>query len=223
MVGPLSVSQDVLATFVQGFSAADAAWYSISYLHEDIPSLSRLLGTSETNLQSILVLLGLGSVSKLGKFLFQKMKFERFVSDFQLEDCEVTQHNVQGQKSRKWFIRLGRMNIVRMAKPGTRGVPPRVHFIKSLSRNFKNSVMKLARDATEQVRLQTTNSGAGDSNSTNGAGGTANDNENDEEDNLVIMRLRSQVIPLLITNSAALYSGERILTLVKLRCSCNRL
>jgi hypothetical protein len=210
MVGPLSVSQEELATFVQGFSAADAAWYSVTYLHEDIPSLSRLLRTSETNLQSILVLLGLGSVSKSGKFLFQKMKFDRFVSDFQLEDCEVTQHNVKDQKSRKWFIRLGRMNIARMAKPGTRGVPPRVHFVESLSRNFKNSVMKLARDASTQAQdqeLQTTNSGVGGN---NGAGGTANGNENDEEDNLVIMRLRSQVIPLLLTNSATLQWRKNI-------------
>jgi hypothetical protein len=92
------------------------------------------------------------------------------------------------------------MNIVRMATPGKRGVPPRVHCIESLSRNFKNSVMKLAQDATE-VQLQTTNLGVGDSNANNGAGGTANGNKNDEEDNLVIMRLCSQVIPLPITNS----------------------
>ena len=157
MVGPLSVSKDALGTFVQGISAADAAWYSITYLHEDIPSLSRLLLISETNLQTTLVLLGLGSLSKLGKFLFQKMKFDRSVSDFHLKDCDVTQHNVQDQKSRKWFIRLGTMNIARMAKPGKRGLPPRVHFIESLSRNFKNSVMKLAQDATlaTQVQLQT--------------------------------------------------------------------
>jgi hypothetical protein len=154
------------------------------YLHEDIPSLSRLLGTSETNLQDILVLLGLGSLSKLGKFMFQKIKFDRFVSNFQLEDCEITQRNIQGQRSRKWFIRLGRLNIKRMAKPGKRGVPPRVHFIESLSRNFKNSVMKLAREA--QIGLQTTNS-SDDSNGNNGAGGTVNDYKNDEEDNLVIM------------------------------------
>jgi hypothetical protein len=131
-------------TFVQGFLFADAAWYSITYLHIDIPSLSRLLGTSETNLQTILVLLGLGSLLKLGKFLFQKIKFDRFVSNFQLQDCEVTQHNAQDQKSRKWFIRLGWLNIKRMAKPGKRGVPHRVHFIESLPRNFKNLVMKLA-------------------------------------------------------------------------------
>jgi hypothetical protein len=173
-----------LATFVQGFSFADAAWYSITYLHEDIPSLSRLLGTSETNLQDILVLLGLGSRSKLGTFMFQKIKLDRSLSHFQLEDCEITQHNVHGQSSRKWFIQLGRLNIERMAKPGKRGVPPRVHFIESLSRNFKNLVMKLAREA--QIGLQTTNSRA-DSNVNNGAGGTVNDYENNEEDNLVIM------------------------------------
>jgi hypothetical protein len=139
--------------------------------------------------------------------MFQKIKFDRFLSHFQLEDCEITQHNVQGQSSRKWFIRLGRLNIERMAKPGKRGVPPRVHFIESLSRNFKNSVMKLAREA--QIGLQTTTNSSADSNGNNGAGGTVNDYENDE-DNLVIMRLRSQVLPLLIANSATIQWRENI-------------
>jgi hypothetical protein len=62
------------------------------------------------------VLLGLGSLSKLGKFLFKKIKFNQFVSDFQLEDCEVTQHNVLDVKTRKWFIRLGRMRAERMVE-----------------------------------------------------------------------------------------------------------
>jgi hypothetical protein len=159
------------------------------------------------------VLVGLGSLSNSGKFKFLKMKFDDFITEFQLQDCEVSHHNVLNQKSRKWFIRLGRLNHKSMAKPGTKGVAPRVHFMETLSRNFKNSVMKQAREATlaAELLLQTTNSSGGlDGN--DGVGGTANDNDNDndEDNNLVIMRLRSQVIPLLLTNSATLQWRKNI-------------
>jgi hypothetical protein len=71
--------------------------------------------------------------------------------------------------------------------------------------------MKQAREATlaAELLLQTTNS-SGDLDGNNGLGGTANDNDNDEEDNLVIMQLCSQVIPLLFTKSATLQWKKNI-------------
>jgi hypothetical protein len=89
------------------------------------------------------------------------------------------------------------MRVERMAKPDKKGVPPRVHFIDNMSRSFKNSMMILAREATSTDALQTTHFSC-DSNTNDDAGSTTN--KKDEENNLVIMRLRSHVIPLLITD-----------------------
>jgi hypothetical protein len=57
---------------------------------------------------------------------------------------------------------------------------------------------------------------SGDSNANNDAGGTAKDNKNDEEDNLVITRLHSQVIPLQITSTVFVASDENHLPAPKI-------
>eukprot|EP00957_Ditylum_brightwellii_P171479 13054269-Ditylum_brightwellii.AAC.1 len=34
-----------------------------------------------------------------------------------------------------------------MSKPGVAGLPPRIHFIENLSKDFKNSTLRIARDS----------------------------------------------------------------------------
>jgi hypothetical protein len=82
----LSRYRRIFADFFVGAAAAEAHWYSIKTLHNDIPTLASLLGVSQENLNILLVLSGFGiTLHKIGTddqpadILTQPLPYEAFV------------------------------------------------------------------------------------------------------------------------------------------------
>lgn len=76
--------QECLAGFLLEFKNSKAAWYSLVDVDENIPNLSSLLSTKESNIVLILVEMGMGIVKK-GVFCFNKQHFDDFVDRFHLQ------------------------------------------------------------------------------------------------------------------------------------------
>src|SRR5688572_30178049 len=71
--------QEVLAGFILLLQPANAQWYSIFLLDEDIPCMANILGLPQESFKSILVMFGLGKKCKISQLQFLKDKFENFV------------------------------------------------------------------------------------------------------------------------------------------------
>ena len=54
--------------------------------------------------------------------------------------CEHTVFKTRGFSKSQHFIRLGSVNMSNMSKPGTNGLGPRIHNVRSLQTNFINSI-----------------------------------------------------------------------------------
>jgi hypothetical protein len=138
--------QEILAEFVEGAKQSPAQWYSLKPLQNGIPSLADLLEVSSENLHIIFKNAGLGKLGQRDKmFSFQPSNFESFRSEFMIQNaCETTRRSVKGLKSKQWFVRLGTMYYGDLCDPGTNGRAPRVHNIRSLRKDFKDTVSVLA-------------------------------------------------------------------------------
>jgi hypothetical protein len=54
--------------------------------------------------------------------------------------CEHTVFKIRGFSKSQHFIRIGSVNMSKMSKPGTIGLGPRIHNLRSLQANFINSI-----------------------------------------------------------------------------------
>jgi hypothetical protein len=54
--------------------------------------------------------------------------------------CEHTVFKIRGFSKSQHFIRVGSVNMSKMSKPGTIGLGPRIHNLRSLQTNFINSI-----------------------------------------------------------------------------------
>jgi hypothetical protein len=80
-----------LAAFLSAAAKADAHWYSVKSLSEDISSLPGLLGISNANFNEILSLNDFGLLRKGGQFMFLADKLKNFLVEMDLQAyCEHT-------------------------------------------------------------------------------------------------------------------------------------
>jgi hypothetical protein len=183
--------QEVFAEFVEGVKQSEGQWYSVKPLKNGIPSLADLLEVSSENLQILLMKAGIGNLRQRDKlFSFHSSKFESFRSEYMLQDaCETTRRRVTGLKSKQWFVRLGTKYLGDLADPGIHGRAPRVQNIRSLRKDFKDTVSRLAsqqeREAQPEEQEDTPR--------------TDCDTEEDpHESNLVLLRVQRMLLPLLL-------------------------
>jgi hypothetical protein len=121
------------AAFLSAAAKADAHWYSMKSLSEGVPSLAGLLGVSSNNLDMILSLCGFAWLQKGGELVFLADKFKNFLVMSETEAfCEHTVFKLQGFSKSQHFIRVGAVNMLNMSKPGTKGLGPRIHNVRSL-------------------------------------------------------------------------------------------
>jgi hypothetical protein len=131
----------LFAAFLSAAATADAHWYSLKLLIEGVPSLAGLLGMSNGNLDKILSLSAFGRITKGGGLAFYPDKFKNFLAVSDTEAfCEHTLFRIKGFSKAQHFIRVGSVNRLSMSKPGTIGLGPRIHNLKSLQTNFLNSI-----------------------------------------------------------------------------------
>ena len=131
----------IFAAFLSAASTADAHWYSMKFLSEDIPSLQDLLGISNTKLNEILVLGSFGSAVRGGGFRFLPEKFKNFLVMSGLGDySEHTLSRVSGFSKSQHFIRVGSQKMSAMPKPGAMGLGPRIRDLRNLQSIFGKSV-----------------------------------------------------------------------------------
>jgi hypothetical protein len=178
------------ATFLQGASRATAQWYSVEKLSDDIPSMSSLLATPQNNMDRIFELLGFGKTTKTGIFRFKQQKFEVFIVTFNLgNDCELTHHGVVGCQNKKWFIRVGANKLKTILPPGQKGMPPRIHFLEDIARDFKGSVTNFSRqqNSVPEASMRTTCQSA------------TNQSGDDDDDDFLLVRMKVQLLPILIS------------------------
>jgi hypothetical protein len=113
----------------------------VKLLSEAVPSLAALLGMPNNNLDLILSLSGFGRIQKGGGLVFLSEKFMIFlVMSDSNAFCELTVFKLQGFSKSQHFIRVGAANMLKMSKPGTNGLGPRIHHVRSLQMNFINSI-----------------------------------------------------------------------------------
>jgi hypothetical protein len=146
--------QEIFAEFIVGTEQSPAQWYSLKPLPKGIPSLADLLEVSAENLQTLLSKAGLRKLRQRDKlFSFQSSKFESFRSQFMIQEaCETTRRRVKGLNSKQWFLRLGTQYYGELCNPGTNGHPPRVQNIRSLRKEFKDTISGFA-SAQPQTQL----------------------------------------------------------------------
>ena len=143
--------QEIFAEFVEGAKPSEAQWYLVKPLHKGIPSLADLLEVSSENLQILLMKAGIGNLGQRDKlFSFQASKFESFRLEYMLQDaCETTRRRIKGLKSKQWFVRLGTKYLGDLADPGVNGRAPRVQNIRSLRKDFNDTISWLASSPQE--------------------------------------------------------------------------
>ena len=84
------------AAFLSAAAKADAHWYSVKSLSENVPSLAELLGVSNDNLGQFLSLSGLGSIRKGGGLVVLADNFKNFLVMSDTEAfCEHTVFKIQ--------------------------------------------------------------------------------------------------------------------------------
>jgi hypothetical protein len=130
-----------LAAFLSAASNADAHWYSVKCLSEDIPSLPDLLGVSSTKMNEIFVLSGFGSLLKGGGFRFLPEKFKNFLAMSGIGDySEHTFSRVSGLSKSQHFGRVGSVNRPTISKPGAIRLGPRIRNLRNLQTIFGKSI-----------------------------------------------------------------------------------
>ena len=185
--------QEIFAEFVEGAKQSEAQWYSLKPLHKGIPSLADLLEVSSENLHILLMKAGIGNLGQCDKlFSFQLSKFESFHSEYMLQDaCETTRRQVKGLKSKQWFVRLGTNYLGDLANPGVNGRAPRVQNIRSLRKDFNNTISRLA----SQQEMEAADRPEPDEDTTID-GDT--EQEDPHESDLVLLRVQWMLLPLLL-------------------------
>ena len=100
--------QDIFSAFFVGASEANAHYYSIKEVDDDIPTLARLMDVSQDILTKLLVASGFGTLRKCGQLQFVKNKFDRFLIKHALEGvCELVQRKPKGFGNQHWFVKVG--------------------------------------------------------------------------------------------------------------------
>ena len=172
----------------------------------------------------MLVYIGVVRLSNNGSFRFLNNKMAQLIDKFKLmKTCEATKHTAVGHKSQKMFLRLGTKNMRSMSKTGSVVIPKRIHLLESLESDFKNTILKMTSDrlvksqkkssvaknlntaniydASQIRRLSSVcNIEKGDTTITSSRDSTIRNDDSTLSYSLVIMRLQSQVLPLLIEN-----------------------
>ena len=147
--GSASRYQVIFADFFVGAAAAEAHWYSLTTLHDDIPMSASLLGMSQENLNTLLVASNFGRLTKDRKFMFQKAKFASFLNENCLQDkCELVQHQPRGFTNQIWFVKVGAKYWADAVAPGSMGGGPRIRNIGSLRNSFRDDVYKTTTTTT---------------------------------------------------------------------------
>ena len=96
---------------------------------------------SNGNLDQILSSTSFGRMQKGCGMVFLADKFKNFLAmSGTAACCEHTVFKIQGFKKSQHFIRVGSNNMSNMSKPGTIGLGPRIHNLRSLQTNFINSI-----------------------------------------------------------------------------------
>jgi hypothetical protein len=131
----------IFAAFLSTASNADAHWYSVKCLSEDVPCLADLLGISNTKLNEILMLSGFGLLLKGGGFRFWPDKFKNFLTMAGVGDySEHTLSRVNSCSKSQHFIRVGSVSTLTMSKPGSIGLGPRIRNLRNLQTIFGQSI-----------------------------------------------------------------------------------
>ena len=126
--------------FLSAAAKADAPWYSMKLLSKGVPSLAELLRVSNDNLNQLLSLSGFRWIQKGGGLVFLADNFKNLLVMFDIAFCEHTVFKIRGFSKSQYFIRVGSVNMSKMSKPGTIGLGPRIHNLRSLQKNFINSI-----------------------------------------------------------------------------------
>ena len=101
-------SRRLFAEFLSGASTRNAAWFSINKLDHEIYSMSDLFEIEIDVWESMLSMMGMGSINKKGKFWFKEKEFASFLSLYNLnEHCEMNKTKPTGFNNAKWFLRIG--------------------------------------------------------------------------------------------------------------------
>jgi hypothetical protein len=131
----------IFESFLSAATTADAHWYSVKCLSEDIPSLPDLLGISNTKLNDILALSSFGKHVKGGGFRFLPDKFNNFLAMSGIGDSsEHTLCRVSGFSKSQHFIRVGSVNMSTMSRPGVMELGPRIRNLRNLQTIFGKSI-----------------------------------------------------------------------------------
>jgi hypothetical protein len=129
------------AAFLSAAAKADAHWYSVKSLSDGVSSLAELFGASNDNLDQLLSLSGFGWTQKGGVLVFLADNFKNFLVMSDTEAFgEHTVFKIRGFSKSQHFIRVGLVNMWKMSKPGTIGLGPRIHNLRSLQTNFINLI-----------------------------------------------------------------------------------
>jgi hypothetical protein len=141
---------------------------------------------------------GFGCLLKGGGLVFLADKLKNFVVMSDTEAfCEHTVFKLQGFSKSKHFIRVGAVTMLNMSKPGTKGLGRSIHNVRSLQRNFINSIAS---------RLTLFNGGASpqdQSSNTAAATNVVKDKIECVPDftavGLTLLRMKSNLLPLILT------------------------
>ena len=187
--------QEIFAEFIEGAKPSEAQWYSVKPLHQGIPSLADLLEVPSENLQILLMKAGIGNLGRDKLFSFQSSKFESFRSEYMLQDaCKTTRRRVKGLKSKQWFVRLGTNYLGDLADPGVNGRAPRVQNIRSLRKDFNDTISRLA---SSQQETEAASRPAPEEDTTTGCD-TEQEEDSQQESDLVLLRVQRMLLPLLL-------------------------
>jgi hypothetical protein len=187
-----SAYQEIFTAFFVGASEAEAHYYSLKPIHDDIPDLARLLGLSQENVNTVLAAGGLGCLQKNGQFIFSKNKFDRFLSKNELEGaCELVKRKPKGFGNQHWFIKIGTKSWNDAATPGTKGIGPRIRNLRSLQKDFSYEVCRIASGLlNNQQQIESSETQSDDD--------EQSDDANEYENSLILLRIKTKLLPLLL-------------------------
>jgi hypothetical protein len=189
--------QEAFAAFVKEVSRSEAHWYSLKPLHNDIPSLADLLEVSPENLQRLFAKGGLGRLGKDEKiFYFHAPKFDSFRAAFMIEDdCEITQLQIKGLRTKQWFVRLGSRFYGDLCQPGTKGRAPRVQNIRVIRQCFKNTISRLS---SQLQQAEVARPPAQEEEEVNAGELEEEGTDDPHESDLLLLRIQRMLLPLLM-------------------------
>ena len=181
------------AAFLSAAAKVDAHWYSVKSLVDGVPSLAGLLGVSNENLEMILSLSGFSWIKKGSRLVFQADKFKNFLVMSKTEAfCEHTFFKLWGFSKSQHFIRVG-VNTSNMSKPGTIGLGPRIHNLRSLRTSFMNSIAS---------KTTTVDGGGASQDQSSDTAATMNVKDECVPDptatDLTLLRMKTNLLPLIL-------------------------